>query len=164
MSNVINKLVGLGPRFCAGTLRKAVGVSAGTKPVKNFLGPAREALIIGREDRWWNRSIRGRILSTTPDFAVARSAIENFAPKETKEVLKEMAKYLKAWGHEPVLEYFFRFGSGTYTDVVNTSAARSTFLRTAYKGRPLGKIDRQIASGQVVHRYTRFRQGRGSHR
>jgi HD-GYP domain-containing protein (c-di-GMP phosphodiesterase class II) len=145
MTNIVNGTTSIATRSFAWGLRKGFAVSTGHKPVQNFLG-TRQALIIGREDRWWNRSVTGHYLTKTVDLAGQAAA---FSPKTTREVLLETATYLRLWGHKPIGEYFYPYESGRYGAVVNTSLARSAFLGAAFEGEPLLPIDKKIAGGQI---------------
>lgn len=158
MANSMNVVLGLMPRAAACGLRM-LGVPAGTRRVKNLIGE-RHALVIGREDRRFNRTITELykpdiVPPFVNDLETVRREIDSFSPKTVKEVLQKMEDYLAAWGSRPVANYFYRFAKSTegtlvYGDVTNTSEARSAFLSAAYKGRPLVRIDRQIVKGEIT--------------
>lgn len=135
-------------RFSAGCFR-AGWIAAGTVPVNNCLG-TRQAVVVGRPERFWNRPLEGGNLIPLPDFAAIHSEVASFTPRTTREVLEKMVNYLHAWGNKPVAEYYFGIKNGKYRNVVNTSRARSIILSVAFDGEKIAKVDRKIVDGQIT--------------
>ncbi|MCU0641581.1 MAG: HD domain-containing protein [Candidatus Margulisbacteria bacterium] len=147
MSNITNYSLGLVMRSAARCIRVA-GVAAGTVPVTNKLG-TRQALVVGREDRFWNRPLERGPLTAPLDLAALRQEVERFSPQTTRETLEKMVSYLRAWGHKPVAEYYFEMKDGKYGNIVNTSEARSIILSVAFDGEEIAKVDRKLIAGRI---------------